>query len=283
MLLSFVCVCVCACVSVGNGKAPHRCALCRATFTLPAGGLSTLETSFFVSGLIEAASNEVADPNEVRCEICEDEEASVRCSECTQFLGATCATAHSKMKVSSGHSLISLDDYFSDKKATKRTTPCQKHPHLEVDTHCSTCSVSLCSRCAVETHSSHTFRPLTEIAAEMQDDITSMLLKASLKTVRAESVVSQYLTDLNRLQQGLSTSEANIREMFAFLHTILDKGEAEMLGQLYDRAEEVDKTTRIKQEDAAFVYAELNGFCDYGCSLLAEGTPVEVASSHKMV
>jgi len=263
------------------GKAPHRCALCRAAIVLPAGGVSSLDTSFFVSGLIEAASNEVEDPNEVRCEICEDEEATVRCSECSQFLGSVCATAHGKMKVSAGHTLISLDDHFSN--TMTRTTHCSKHLHLEVDSHCSTCNVSLCSKCAVETHSSHSFRSLTEVATEVQEDITSMLLRASLKSAKAKGVVSQSLADLNGLQKGVSKSETNIREIFSFLRGMLDKGEAEMLGLLYDRAEGADKAARIRQEDAAFVYTELKGFCDYGCSLLAEGTPVEVASGHKMV
>jgi len=219
----------------------------------------------------------VVDPNNVRCEICENEEATVRCSECSQFLGAVCTAAHKKMKVSSRHSLIPLDDYFSDKVSAKRTTHCLRHPHLEVDAYCTNCNVSLCSK----THSSHSFRSLTEIAEDMQEDITALLLQASLKKAEAESSISKSHATIEGLQKDIPISETNIRRAFANLHEILEKREAELLGQLYDRTEKAEKVARMEQDEAEFVHAELKGFCEYGCALLAEGTPAEIASSYK--
>ena len=225
----------------------------------------------------------MVDPNNVRCEICENEEATVRCSECSQFLGAVCTAAHKKMKVSSRHSLIPLDDYFSDKVSAKRTTHCLRHPHLEVDAYCTNCNVSLCSKCAVDSHSSHSFRPLMKMAEDMQEDITAMLLQASLKKAEAESSISKSHATIEGLQKDIPISETNIRRAFANLREILEKREAELLGQLYDRTEKAEKVARTEQDEAEFVHAELKGFCEYGCSLLAEGTPAEIASSYKKV
>jgi len=50
------------------------------------------------------------DPNNVKCELCDENEATVKCKQCDQFQCDSCQKMHQKQKVSAHHQYISIDE-----------------------------------------------------------------------------------------------------------------------------------------------------------------------------
>jgi len=101
----------------------------------------------------ESASK--VNPNDVKCGFCEEEPATVHCTNCEQFLGERCQKGHAKSKATAAHVPVKVDDYFKGSGPATRILFCQHHPGLEIDTFCKTDDQAMCTKCAIPAHNSH--------------------------------------------------------------------------------------------------------------------------------
>ena len=87
------------------------CLKCQSPCEIPLKGVEDLPTNYFTASAVSAANASVqVDPNNVRCELCEENEATVKCSNCTQFFCDTCQKMHQKLKMSTHHQYITIDE-----------------------------------------------------------------------------------------------------------------------------------------------------------------------------
>jgi len=122
------------------------------------------------------------DPNNVKCELCEENEATVKCSNCTQFFCDTCQKMHQKQKATSHHQYISVDEALQGGSASSapRILHCQKHPHQEVNSYCKTDQTAVCPQCVVESHQGHEFTLLSTLSKGFKDSISTLVTKVRL-------------------------------------------------------------------------------------------------------
>ena len=75
------------------------------------------------------------DPNDVRCEICNEEEASVYCLQCNQFYCSDCQISHNKMKFMKNHQFVEITDQTSLDaiKKNQEIKFCPTHLNFELD------------------------------------------------------------------------------------------------------------------------------------------------------
>ena len=115
-----------------------KCPKCHGPFQVPRRGVEDLPTNHFTASAVSSANTSAKiDPNNVRCEMCDDE-ATVKCKQCDQFLCDTCQKIHLKIKGMASHQFVTIDEALQGGSASSapRILHCQKHPHLEVNSYC---------------------------------------------------------------------------------------------------------------------------------------------------
>jgi len=157
-----------------------KCPKCHGPFQVPLKGVEDLPINHFTVGIVFAANaNAKIDPNNVRCELCEENEATVKCSNCSQFFCDTCQKMHQKLKMSAHHQYISVDEALQGGSVSfaPRILHCQKHPHQEVSYYCKTDQTAVCPQCAVDFHSGHNVGSLANISKGFKDTISTLVNK----------------------------------------------------------------------------------------------------------
>ena len=87
------------------------CLRCQSPCEIPLKGIEDLPTNYFIAGMILSASvSDKVDLNNVRCELCEENEATVKCKQCDQFQCDSCQRIHLRAKSSSQHQFATIDE-----------------------------------------------------------------------------------------------------------------------------------------------------------------------------
>ena len=164
--------------------------MCRAVFEITTGieeerlkgqgttAASSLPINHFASTVLADASPSSslshADPNNVVCESCDENQATEYCKDCPMALCSTCKRAHLKPKFFPHHQFISLDEgmKLGDGGSVTRVTRCEKHPQYEVNTYCQTDKQAICAECAIDFHVGHKVERLVNVVQGFKEEIT---------------------------------------------------------------------------------------------------------------
>jgi hypothetical protein len=120
---------------------PFGCHFCERTLGISEEnvGLAALPTSHFIVAALAADDDKDKrfDPNSVICEICEDErQASDYCKDCTMFFCLACKKAHLRLKITSRHDFISVDEALKPGASLgPKTNKCDVHPNQDVNSY----------------------------------------------------------------------------------------------------------------------------------------------------
>jgi len=155
------------------------CLKCQSPFEIPLKGIEDLPTNYFTVGVTATNTSAKIDPNKVRCELCEETAATVRCSNCNQFQCDACKKTHLKTKGMTNHQYITVRDALKggSSSSTPRILQCQKHPQYEVNSYCKTDLTAVCPQCAIESHRGHDVDLLINISQEFKDTISTLVNK----------------------------------------------------------------------------------------------------------
>jgi len=157
-----------------------KCPKCHGPFQVPLKGVEDLPTNYFTASAVSAANASAKiDPNNVRCELCDENEATVKCSNCNQFQCDACKKMHLRTKGMTNHQYITIDEALQGGSASSapRILHCQKHPHLEVNSYCKTDQTAVCPQCVVEFHQGHEFTLLSTLSKGFKDTISTLVSK----------------------------------------------------------------------------------------------------------
>ena len=181
------------------------------------------------------------------------------------------------MKGTASHQLIPLHDALKGKVEVKRIPRCKKHPLQEIDTYCKTCKEAVCPKCGIADHRKHDLFPLDEIAAELQGEVAGFSITTRGHEEAAKKAAKALDTTLRQIEKKQGRVENDLGEVFAILHSDLDRRHAQLLGEV----DNVKKVAMKEKDEAEYAAAEFAGFCSFTEGLLTQGTPLEIAGSHK--
>jgi len=156
------------------------CLKCQSPFEIPLKGIEDLPNNCFTAGAVSFANiSAKIDPNKVKCELCEETAATVKCSTCHQFFCNTCQKMHQKQKVSSHHQFVTVRDALKEGSASSapRILYCQKHPQYEVNSYCKTDQTAVCAECAIDLHKGHDVDRLVNVSQGFKDTISTLVNK----------------------------------------------------------------------------------------------------------
>ena len=76
------------------------------------GGITSLPRLYFTSNFMKHKEGlpMIKDPNDIKCNICEMEDADSFCQDCHEFYCDGCQRGHKKGKATKSHKFISVDD-----------------------------------------------------------------------------------------------------------------------------------------------------------------------------
>ena len=117
-----------------------------------------------------------ADPNNVVCEGCEENQATEYCKDCSMSFCASCKKPHLKPKATAHHQFILLDEGMKpgDGGSVSRVTRCEKHPQYEINTYCHTDMQAICAECVVDSHVGHEVKRLANVVQGFKEEILQL-------------------------------------------------------------------------------------------------------------
>jgi tripartite motif-containing protein 2/3 len=179
--------------------------------------------------------------------------------------------------------IASLKDALVGTTAVKRISRCQKHLEMEIDTYCKTCNESLCTKCLNERHSGHTFCPLSQVTNPLQDQIAGFTINMTGREKEARKATTFMDDIITEIEEQRTAAEKEIATFSSTLHAAVDARVATLICDMHEKGDQLRETAaRVKREvDSATV--EFREFRIFTEGLLSEGTPHEIAGSHKMV
>ncbi|XP_038065192.1 E3 ubiquitin-protein ligase TRIM71-like [Patiria miniata] len=199
------------------------CPLCRKETVLPDNGIAGLSNYFAMTALVEEFTHQEnlvkRQKSRIVCEVCEDDEAISRCTDCKEYLCCECQRAHQRAVKTKKHEIATLDDLRSGKATFKskmrdEVPKCKKHTNQEVCFFCNTCKVLICAVCTALDHCkpSHTYEDIEEAEMSFRDKAKSLLSKA--KDSRRKFLVAKNFVDSasQRLELMLADTSADISQ-----------------------------------------------------------------------
>ena len=173
--------------------------MCRAAFEISTGiieeeekqkgqgttAAASLPINHFASTVLAAASpssflsKSHADPNNVVCEGCDENQATEYCKDCSSSFCATCKRVHLKPKAFPHHQFISLDEgmKLGGGGSVSRVTRCEKHSQQEINTYCQTDKQAICAECILDFHKGHEVERLVNVVQGFKEDISQLVDK----------------------------------------------------------------------------------------------------------
>ena len=198
-------------------------------------------------------------------------------------MGPVCVASHRLLKMSASHQLVPLHDALKGKVEVKRVPRCQRHIGYEINTFCKTCTEAICANCLSEKHSGHTFCPLSQVTDPLQDQIAGYTVSITKREEEAKKAVAALDGTITQIEERQSTGEKDVAKIFDAVMASVEERRVQVLQQIQDEVDQLRKTAIQEKGEAESARAEFMGFHSFTAGLLAQGTPLEIAGTHKTV
>ena len=218
--------------------------------------------------------------------MCEEGHLSThRCVQCEQFMCATTATMHGKIKATKDHDVQTItelqsshDEASSDHKVSSRVVYCGAHPAPnmlhELTLFCKTCDIAVCRDCIIEDHEkpAHEVVFLAKVVGEQRKVITDMVADTELHS----KTVGEAIEVVQKMQQAVAEREAEAEERIKrccqVVYAATRAHEETMLGALRDEFANATKVLESQVQELEGFKGGLDSSCEYvrttlrGCS-----------------
>jgi len=252
-----------------------RCHQCRAPFTPSAlGGVREYACNAFIGSLVKPTKAIGGDVNRmVKCEGCDEENATMHCADCGQNMGPSCLAVHRRMKMSASHQLIPLHDVLKGKVEVKRIPRCQQHIGMEIDTYCKNCNDAICARCILARHKGHDVCLLEEMTTPLRDQVAGYTITITKREGEAREVIAILDGTIDKIEEHRSNAEKEIATFVSTLYAAVDARAAVLVSEMHDKGDQLRKTVVNEKGEAETATVQFKEFRSFTEGLLAQGTP----------
>ena len=273
----------------GRANRPFECPECRLPTLVPQNDPNQLTTAFFVNrlkelhGKMEKAHGKVEPP----CEQCRGGVSVAFCRQCAEFICADCVKSHQKMKVFSGHKVVTLEEL---KKGGAKQILVSKPPPPKCPIHdepmkayCFDCSHLICLNCIVIDHAGHTCEFARKAAPQAKQELIEHL--EPLKEVQARLCKAAEVVQVTKSEivaQGKSVAK-NIEHSFQYMHEILEQHKNRLLMEATKTVEEKASRLSTQQKGLNTASAVIQSLVDFVEQNLENATDEEFMTIHKQI
>ena len=198
--------------------------------------MDRLPTAFFMNRMVAVVERmEKVDKEDLDapCEMCSERKVEAICQQCPGFICGECVKSHKKLKVFSGHNVVT----FEEMKAGKgRALPIQQAPPRICQVHneqrkvyCYDCKELICRDCTLVDHAGHKYNFVVKGAPQVKTTLRDRLVPLrDCSTGIADAVKFIGDTKAQTIEKGASV-DAAIKQYCKELHQIIDRRENELL------------------------------------------------------
>ena len=264
------------------------CPNCRRTTRVPQGGVTTLQSAFYIHHLVDVRDTlEKVKDAKTACEKCEESEAKGYCRNCGKFVCHACINVHKKWKEYSSHEIATIEEIQSEAAKLlppKRVTMnCQKHPSEQLKIYCETCEQLVCRDCTVKAHRDHQYDLAGDCFPKHRDSIM-----ASLEPVKQQlGIVNQAVAEMDarsrRLNEQSDTIKQDIQTAVDQLHDTLEARKRDLIVQVDQMVKQTGKTLQSQREGYELAQTQLASCLEFVEESLRTGSQEEILSMKEQV
>ncbi|XP_038055893.1 E3 ubiquitin-protein ligase TRIM56-like [Patiria miniata] len=195
------------------------CPICRQKMALSDAGIAGILNNFSLMALVDEVNQQEemvkSQRSNIICEVCEEEEAIVRCLECREYFCDFCHNAHKRSKKTRNHETASIEDLRSGKapyqsRLWNEVPKCPNHSSQDLF-FCETCETLICAVCTALDHKApdHKFIDISAAVASCKEKVTEHITEAKQCINKFEEAKKKALN--SKLDHNNMTVEMNDR------------------------------------------------------------------------
>ncbi|XP_046567792.1 E3 ubiquitin-protein ligase TRIM33-like [Haliotis rubra] len=188
-------------------------------------------------------------PSEIKCTNKDHTLDAVSwCKECESFFCRSCQAAHSQVKSSSTHRMVSLKDMVAaDLQSVKSF--CPDHESYALDLYDETCEILICSKCARSDHKHCQSEELDDVVAAVTKETEEDKMKLAAKLQNVKSLIDESNEKQEMMRKRHSTLKDLLTSRFNSLRDLITRREAEVTKALeFRHLSEMDEAGRVSNK-----------------------------------
>jgi len=221
-------------------------------------------------------------PNEMKCDICEDVDAGSFCLQCSQYFCEGCQRGHKRAKASASHQFTTVANALQGRLKTL-VLHCGKHPEQELTSYCRVEEVTACLKCVVESHMGHRVDTLANSAKEVRGTLRAAAARVQGHAGKLQVSLRAIDDTLGEVGTQAEATETEIHSQFEQLRELVNEREAQLLGDVDDTRHQKEKDLRAQKDQLEFLLAGVRESSTFAGILAGEGTDAEVLAAHRQV
>ncbi|XP_038055891.1 E3 ubiquitin-protein ligase TRIM56-like [Patiria miniata] len=238
------------------------CPVCRQQTALSEAGIGGIANHFSLMALVDEVTQQEelvkSLKSKIICEVCEEEEAIVRCLECREYLCDFCHNAHRRSKKLKNHETTSIDNLRSgtapyQSRLRHEVPKCPKHPSQDLYFFCETCTTLICAACTALDHKApgHKFIDISAAVASCKEKVTELITEAK-----------QCLNELTEAKEQALKSKLDHNNMTVKKYALIAKTADEAVAKIRDNERQLKEklTKSFNEKESGF--DQVLGHCE---------------------
>ena len=224
---------------------------------------------------------------EVVCEMCSGAKAAAFCRHCTDFICNDCVKSHRKLKVFTGHQVVTLEEL---KVGGAKQIPLKEAPPMSCKDHdeqlkifCFDCNRLICRDCIIDYHAGHQSEFVKKFSPQCRGLLTKSL--APLKKAQSDfrdAYKAAEATEAEVFAQCASVSNT-IQQSFDRMIELLTERKRQLLKDAAKLKDEKLDALRAQRPNFQVAQVEAESLVEFVERSLENATDEELVSIHKQV
>ena len=271
---------------------PFPCPECRGDTLLPPTGADGFPTAFFVNRMksLHDAMEKVqgaTSSGDLICEQCRSDKAVAFCRHCAQYICDFCREGHRKMKVFSGHTVVSIEEL---RRNAEENLPivqpepmrCKEHQE-QLKMYCFTCKQLICRDCILKAHKDHEFEFISQCAPQIKQALQEKLVPLQSTQAHIQDARKQLEQSGNEITAQGTHLEKVINGSFDEMIEGLERRRCELLTTVRGRVEEKLSSLSSQEKGLEVCTAQIQSLVDFVGQNIGNASDEEIVSIHKQL
>ena len=271
---------------------PFPCPECRGDTLLPPTGADGFPTAFFVNRMksLHDAMEKVqgaTSSGDLICEQCRSDKAVAFCRHCAQYICGFCKEGHRKMKVFSGHTVVSIEEL---RRNAEENLPivqpepmrCKEHQE-QLKIYCFACNQLICRDCTILDHKDHHFQFVSKCAPQIKQALQEKLGPLQSTQAHIQNARKQLEQSGNEITAQGTHLEKVIDGSFDEMIEVLERRRRELLATVRGRVEEKLSSLSSQEKGLEVCTAQIQSLVDFVGQNIGNASDEEIVSIHKQL
>ncbi len=262
------------------------CPKCRRTTQAPQGGVSELQSAFYINHLFDVRDTlkKVKDAR-IECQHCGENEATGYCRNCSEFYCQSCIEVHKKWKALADHDIAMFEVVQAEAinlvPTKKAIMACSKHPGKSLEIYCETCEELICHNCTVKSHHYHEYDLVGDCFHKHRDAITASVQPVRRQLDSINQAVGEIDARSQRLAEQILPTKQKIQVEIDQLQNALEARKRELMAHVDEVAKQTGKTLQAQREGYELNLTQHSSCLEYVEESLRTGSQEEILSMKK--